>query len=159
MPPEITVPPPDALAPEIATVATTSLGTFEETPTFPATGSACMPTGEYTVTFDLTSAKFDARGMDEDFCAKMAAELPRSQLTLMKLSFEAGKLLLDWPDRKPVVSVKTCSFALQGPPFAAHITFVDGAGTGTASYTLGSPDHPDEACSVRDAKLTIAKKA
>jgi hypothetical protein len=160
LPPEgaAAAPPDAALAPEIATVATTSLGTFEETPTFPATGPACMPAGDYAVTFDLTAARFEARGMDPDFCAKMGAVVPSDQLKQMKLSFEAGKLLVDWPDRKNVISVKNCSFALQGPPFAAHIAFTDGAGTGLATYTLGSPNHPDEVCSVRDAKFTIAKK-
>lgn len=37
----------------------------------------------------------------------------------------------------------------------AKVVFVNGKGTGTSDFSIGTPNHADESCDVRGAKLQI----
>jgi hypothetical protein len=122
-------------------------------------GAACMPPGIYDVTFDLSAAQLTVVGQAEEFCRSMLEELPATMLTQMKLAIEAGQLAVYWPSRQTVVATTPCTFEIKSPPVFATITFADGAGTGTAEYAIGTPNHPDERCGAKGAKLTLVRSS
>lgn len=120
-----------------------------------------MPAGQYAVTWDLAAATVTPQGggMSLEFCRPLAEAVPKAQLHTMTISFPAGRLAVDWGTRQIVDEKGQCGFEVSAPPVRAHVSFTDGAGSGTGEYAIGSSNHPDEACHVRGAKFTLVRSA
>lgn len=125
---------------------------------FPATGPACMPAGDYQVAFDFSAALLTvAGGMDQKFCEAMAEGIATKNLAAMRVSFDGGNLSVEWPQPQTVIVTGECEFKIVSRPAPAKIAFDGGIGTGTAEFTLGTPNHPDERCDAKNVKLTITR--
>jgi len=125
---------------------------------FPAGGPPCMPAGDYTVAFDFSAALFTVSGgMDQKFCEAMAEGIATKNLTAMRISFDGGTLAAEWPQPQTVIVRGECDFEIVSRPAPSRISFEGGVGTGSTSYTLGTPNHPSERCDAKNVKLTITR--
>jgi len=125
---------------------------------FPSTGPACMPAGDYIVAFDFSAAQYSvAGGMDQKFCEAMAEGIATKNLTAMRLSFDGGTLGVEWPQPQTVIVRGECDFEIVSRPAPSKISFEGGTGTGTTGYSLGTPNHPSERCDAKNVKLTITR--
>lgn len=115
-----------------------------------------MPAGVYTVTFDLSAAKFmTTGGMDDAFCKNMAVAVPAKKLRWMKISYPDGKLTVQWPGTQIATARGECAFDIGSRTVPAKIVFAAGHGTGTSDFAIGVPNHTDESCNVTGATLTV----
>jgi hypothetical protein len=124
---------------------------------FEPTGSACMPTGVYDVTFDLSDAKLTVAGQDEAFCRSMLEAVPQQALSQMKIAIEAGTLAIYWPGKAVALATSPCTFSIKSQPVFTTITFANGTGTGLGDYAVGSSNHPGEKCEAKGAKLLLVR--
>jgi len=124
---------------------------------FEPTGSACMPTGVYDVTFDLSGAKISVVGEDEEFCRSWLMGVPTELLGQMKIAVETGALAIYWPGKMTVLATSACEFMITSQPVHGKFSFIDGAGTGVGDYAVGSPNHPNEKCEAKGAKIRLVR--
>jgi len=127
-------------------------------PSIPA--AACIPAGRYAVEVDLSSAKVAQAntGMsDLTWCKSILEGVPKTAMATLEIKVAGGQLSLEWPPGQPArLAVRdTCSFDVTSPPMVSTITFANRKATGTTSYAVGSPNHPDESCSAVNATLAL----
>ena len=118
----------------------------------------CIPSGAYRVTVDLTDAKITQgnTGMaDTAWCKSMLAAVPAQMMGTMRIAVDDGAIGLEWPIGHAATATLTgCNVEITSPPMVAKLTFADGKGTGTTTYTTGT-QHQGDTCTATDAKLTV----
>ena len=124
------------------------------------TAQRCIPAGLYTVKVDLSAAQLSQKntGMaDLTWCKSLLESVPATSMATMKITGDGGQMSVEWPPGQPMhlVAKGTCAFDITSLPMLSSITFADGKGSGTAGYTIGTQNHPDESCSAANAKLAI----
>ena len=123
---------------------------------------ACVPAGFYKVRVDLASAQISQvnTGMDDtEWCKSMLVTVPTAQMNAMRIGYENGMLEVRWPpSRKVSVTSKgECEFAIDDDPIPATFKFAAGRADGTATYSLGTVNHPDEKCTATNAKFSLER--
>jgi hypothetical protein len=132
----------------------------------PASGSTsiastgCIPAGTYAVSVDLSAAQLSQTNTgqsDLTWCKSMLEGIPRAAMATMRIVVSGGQLSIEWPPGQParLSPGGDCSFVITSPPMVSSISFANGRGSGTASYSVGTQNHPDERCSATGAVLTI----
>lgn len=124
--------------------------------------SNCIPGGDYTVAVDLSAAQLSQNntGMgDIAWCKSMLEAIPKAAMANMRIVVAGGQMSIEWPPGQParLSPGGDCSFVITSPPMVSSITFETGRGSGTASYTVGTQNHPDESCSATGAVLSIVR--
>jgi len=124
----------------------------------PPGGPACMPAGSYAVTWDVSAAEVTGHGEmqdDESWCTAIAKTIPEQTMPRVAIDYDGGRLHVAWPKPMVVTSHGDCAFDVEGE-VEIHVTFADGKGTGTAEYSVGAVNNPQEgSCKVRGVKLTV----
>jgi hypothetical protein len=125
----------------------------------PVTGKPCIPAGEYSVIFDLSSAQITPQGsMSIEFCRSVAVAVPKVKLAKMKISYlEGGGLAVEWPNRRSVAVKNECELEITSEPAPSRIVFGDGIGHGTSDYVIGTgnPNERGDVCKVAGATLRL----
>jgi hypothetical protein len=107
---------------------------------------------------DLSSAQITQvnTGMsDTVWCKALLEAVPAQSMAAMKIAYAQGRLAVDWSGSQSLTVAGGCEFEITSPPMPARITFAGGKGTGTTTYSIGTPNHPDESCTATGARLTI----
>jgi hypothetical protein len=123
--------------------------------------TTCIPAGTYSVDVDLSTAKLSQvnTGMaDLTWCKSILEGVPRMSMTRMKIAIDDGRMTVEWPPGQQlrIAARGDCTFEVTSPPIPSTITFANGRATGTASYSVGTQNHPDESCTAHHAKLALA---
>jgi hypothetical protein len=142
-------------APGPATVPAAALETS-------APAGRCVPPGDYAVKVDLSSAQVTQRntGMEgTEWCKSILEAVPAQSMAAMRISYTGDKLAVEWPGPASIVVESDCEFEITSPPMPARITFSGGKGTGATTYSIGTPNHPDESCTATGARLSIEPAA
>jgi hypothetical protein len=125
----------------------------------PASGPACMPAGSYAVTWDVSAAEVTGHGEmqgDEGWCTSIARTIPEQTMPRVAIDYDGGTLHVAWPKPMVVTTHGDCAFDVEGE-VEIHVTFAGGKGAGTAEYSVGAVNNPQEgSCKVRGVKLSIA---
>lgn len=122
-----------------------------------------MPAGMYRVRVDLSAAKISQAntGMDgTEWCRSMLEAVPASMLSTMRISYEEGRLAVEWPRTRPAIlaGVGACGFEISAPPIPAKFAFERGAGRATGTYSIGTKNHPDERCTAEGATILVERE-
>ncbi len=120
-------------------------------------GSACLPTGVYDVTFDLSSAEVTVLGQSEEVCRSLLTNVPAQTLNEMKIEIEAGTLAIYWPERVVVIARSPCELEITSPPVFGTFKFQAASGSGVATFAVGPTNKPGERCAAKGAKLTLVR--
>jgi hypothetical protein len=142
-------------APAPATAPASALGSS-------APAGRCVPPGDYAVKVDLSSAQITQRntGMeDTEWCRSILEAVPAQSMGAMRISYTGDKLAVTWPNPASLVVRSECAFEITSPPMPTRISFSGGEGTGTTTYSIGTPNHPDESCTATGARLSIEPAA
>ena len=124
--------------------------------------TGCIPAGTYDVKVDLATAMISQKntGMgDTRWCKSILEGVPAQMMGRMVVTYPDGVLTVDWGGPKAITMTGRCAFEVTEQPMPARISFAAGRGTGTTSYSTGSPNHPDESCTATSAKLQIQPAA
>ncbi|HTE53898.1 MAG TPA: hypothetical protein VK698_23745 [Kofleriaceae bacterium] len=123
-----------------------------------APASRCIPAGTYAVHVDLSSATITQQntGMgDTVWCKSILEAVPAQMMASMTIRYTDGRPEVDWSGSKSLTMTGDCQLEITAPPMPTRITFVAGKGTGTTTYSTGTPNHPDESCTATNAVLTV----
>jgi hypothetical protein len=118
-------------------------------------GPACMPTGRYKAAWDMGSATIKGGTVE---CREQAGFVPMQNMGTMSIDVTDGALVVHWPNLLTIVSTAECAFDLTSQGVKGAVVFTDGKGAGVVDFAVGSPNHPEESCDVKGAKVSLERQ-
>ena len=117
-----------------------------------------MPAGRYTASWDLSTATFTQPGKTVvSECRQLAEAVPAQNMHTMYVDFDNGNVVIHWPGLVEVKPTSECALEITAMSTHVSLVFADAKATGTARYTIGTPNHPDENCSVDKVNVKLER--